>query len=207
MPKLEDQKKKRRTLSEGFNNVPKLLEEARRAVDDATQAARGKGGGRKTAAAPTGRKSGGAGAKGPKAAPRKKSAKERGRRETPSHPPASKKQEVVPSRASAPAISGGSQTGPAYFGITVKHAIPGRTRLRLVAMLHDETLAEELTSLLGAVPGIVSVEASTATGSLLITFSPRDLATVKTRNRFAQVLHRVFPGFDTEDLIKRMLGG
>ena len=207
MSKLEDQKKKRRTLSEGFNNVPKLLEEARRAVDDVTQASRKKGGGGKTAAAPKGRKGGGAGAQGPKAAPRKKSAKERVRRKTPSHPPASKKPEAASSRASASAISGSPQPGPAYFGITVKHAIPGRTRLRLVDMLHDETLAAKLTSLLTAVPGILSVEASTATGSLLITFSPKDLATVKTRNHFAEVMHRVFPGFDTENLLKRMLGG
>ena len=74
-------------------------------------------------------------------------------------------------------------------------------------MLHNEALAEKLAPLLAAVPGIAAVEASIATGSLLITFSPGDLATVQTRNHLAGVMHRFFPGLDTESLIKRMLGG
>jgi len=207
MGNLENKEKKRRALLEGFNKVPKLLEEARRAVDDVTRAVQNKGGGEETPAAPEGQKGVGPGPKRQKAASREKSAKERGRQKTPSRPPASREQPAVPTAASALGISRSPQPGLAYFGITVKHAIPGRIRLRLQQMLHNEALAEKLTSLLAAVPGIASVEASIATGSLLITFSPRDLATVKTRNRFAQVLHRVFPGFDTEDLIKRMLGG
>ena len=96
MAKLENKEKKRRALLEGFNNVPKLLEEARRAVDDVTQVVQDKGGGEETPAAPEGRKSGGAGAKRQKAAPREKSAKERGRQKTPSRPPASREQQAVP---------------------------------------------------------------------------------------------------------------
>jgi hypothetical protein len=207
MSKPENQEKKRRALLEGFNNVPKLLEEARRAVDDVTQVVRNKGGGEKTPAAPKGRKVGGAKPKRQKAAPLEKSAKKRGPQRTPSRPPASKEQPAVPPAAAALGISGSPQPGLAYFGITVKHAIPGRIRLRLQRMLHNEALAEKLTSLLAAVPGIASVEASIATGSLLIAFSPGDLATVKTRNNLAGVMHQVFPGLDTESLIKRMLGG
>src|SRR5208337_5523531 len=135
------------------------------------------------------------------------SAKERGRQKTPSRPPASREQPAVPPAASALDISGSPQPGLAYFGITVKHAIPGRIRLRLQQMLHNEALADKLTSLLAAVPGVASVEASIATGSLLITFSPRDLATVKTRNNLAGVMQPSFPGHDMECLIKRMLGG
>ncbi len=206
MSQLDNQKKKRRALLEGFNNVPKLLEEARRAVDDVTRVARNQGGGKKTPAAPEGRKGGGAGPKRPKAAPREKSAKARGRRKAPARPPASQEPPAVPAAAAASVISGSPQPGSAYSGITVKHAIPGRIRLRLQPMLHNEALAEKLTSLLAAVPGIAAVEASIATGSLLITFSPGDLATVKTRNHLAGVMHRFFPRLDTECLIKRMLG-
>ena len=206
MSQLENKEKKRRALLEGFNKVPKLLEEARRAVDDVTRAVQNKGGGEETPAAPEGQKGVGPGPKRQKAASREKSAKERGRQKTPSRPPASREQPAVPTAASALGISRSPQPGLAYFGITVKHAIPGRIRLRLQQMLHNEALAEKLTSLLAAVPGIASVEASIATGSLLITFSPRDLATVKTRNNLAGVMHRVFPGLDTESLIKRMLG-
>jgi heavy-metal-associated domain-containing protein len=210
MSKLEKKEKKRRALLEGFNNVPKLLEEARRAVDDVTQVARNQEGGGETGAAPKGRESGGAGRKRPKAAPREpreQSAEGKRRLKRPSRPPAPRERAAPPPAALAPDTSGSPQPGPAYCGITVKHAIPGRTRLRLVPMLHNETLAAKLASLLAAVPGIVSVEASVATGSLLITFSPKDLATVKTRNHFALIMHQVFPGFDTENLIKRMLRG
>ena len=73
--------KRRPTVVEGFNNVPNILEEARRAVDDVTQAVQNQGGGGETPAAPEGRKGGGAGPKRRKAAPRKKSAKEGGRPE------------------------------------------------------------------------------------------------------------------------------
>ena len=174
-----DQRGKRRpTLVEGFNNVPNILEEARRAVDDVTQGAQNQGGGGETPAAPEGQKSGGAGPKRPKAAPRKRSAKAGGRQKKPSRPPAAKEQPAVPAAAVALDLAGGPQLGLADCGITVKHAIPGRIRLRLYQMLHNEPLAEKLPSLLAAVPGITSVEASTNTGSLLITFNPGELAAV-----------------------------
>ena len=172
--------KRRPTLVEGFNNVPDILEKARRAVDDVTQEVQNQGGGGETPAAPEGRKGGGAGPKRPKAAPRKKSAKASGRPPKPSRPPASKEQPAVPAAAAALDLSGGPQLGLADFGITVKHAIPGRIRLRLYQLLHNEALAAKLPALLAAVPGITSVEASINTGSLLITFSPGDLATVGT---------------------------
>ncbi len=206
MSQLDNKEKKRRALLEGFNNVPKLLEEARRAVDDVTQGVRSPGGGKKTPAAPEGWKGGGTGPKRQKAAPRQKSAKARGRQKRPSRPPASQ-EPAVPTAAAAPGISGGPPPGSAYSGVTVKHAIPGRIRLRLQPMLHNEALAEKLAPLLAAVPGIAAVEASIATGSLLITFSPGDLATAQTRNHLAGVMRRFFPGLDTESLIKRMLGG
>ncbi len=198
--------KRRPTLVEGSNNVPNILEKARRAVDDVTQGARNQGEGGKTPAAPEGRKSGGAGAKRPKAAPRKQSAKAGGRPPKPSRPPASKEPPAVPAVAAASELAGEPQLGLADSGITVKHAIPGRIRLRLYQLLHNEALAAKLPALLAAVPGITSVEASINTGSLLITFSPGDLATVG-RNNLAGVMHQFFPGLDTESLIEQMLGG
>jgi heavy-metal-associated domain-containing protein len=207
MSQLENQGKKRRALLAGFNNVPKLLEEARRAVDDVTQVARNQGGAKKTAAAPGGRKAGRPGPQKQKAAPREKSAKARGRQKRPSHAPATQEPAATAAAASASGISGSPQPGAEYSGVTVKHAIPGRIRLRLQQMLHNEALAEKLTPLLAAVPGIVSVEASIATGSLLINFRPGDLATPKTRSNLAGVLRRFFPRLDTESLIKRMLEG
>ena len=51
--------KRRPTVVEAFNNVPGILEKARRAVDDVTQEARNQGGGGESPAAPEGRESGG----------------------------------------------------------------------------------------------------------------------------------------------------
>jgi hypothetical protein len=203
MSNPEDNKKKRRTGLEGFNNVPKLLEEARQAVDEVSQAVQDKGGPGAAPAAIRGRKTG---PKRQKAIPRKISAREGGPQKKPSRSLASQ------AKAAAPAIPPAADTlarpllGLGECGIRVKHAISGRIRLRLHKMLHNEALAEELPALLAAVPGVTSVEASTATGSLLITFKPGDLAAVKARQKLDGVMHRFFPRLDMESLIRRMLG-
>ena len=94
----------------------------------------------------------------------------------------------------------------ADFGIRVKHAVPGRIRLRLYNLLHNETLAEKLPSALAAVPGITSVEASTSTGSLLISYNPGELAADQGRGNFAGVMQQLFPGLDPTNLLELMLG-
>ena len=207
MTDSERRGKKRPTLVEGFNNVPNILEEARRAVDDVTQGVQHQGGKGEIPAALEGQKGGGAGPKRPKAAPRKKSAKESGRPKKPSRPPASKEPPAVPlTPPVALDTAAGGKFDLAHFGITVKHALPGRLRLRLYQMLHNEPLAEKLPSLLAAVPGVTSVEASTNTGSLLITYNPKELAAVKGRRDLAGVMHQFFPGLDLTTLLKLMLG-
>ncbi len=194
--------KRRPTVVEGFNNVPNILEEARRAVDDVTQGTEKHGGG----GAPEGRKGGEAEPQRRKAAPRKKPATESGQKKKPSRPAAPKETPAVPPAALASDVSGSPQLGLADFGITVKHAIPGRIRLRFYTLLHDETLAEKLSSRLAAVPGISSVEASANTGSLLIAYEPGELAAVHGRKEFAGVMQQLFPGLDITNLLERMLG-
>ena len=202
MPNPENQKKKRRTMLEGFNNVPKLLEEARQAVDEMSMGVQDQGA-ELTAAATRGRKTG---PRQKTVLPRKTSAGQEGRQKKPSPAPVSQE------KAEAPAIPPDTDTlarpllGLGECGIRVKHAIPGRIRLRLHKMLHNDTLAEELPALLAAVPGVTAVEASTATGSLLITFNPGDMAAVKARQKLDGVMHRFFPRLDTESLVRRMLG-
>jgi len=203
MPTPENKKKKRRTGLQGFNQVPKLLEEARQAVDEVSQAVQDKGGPGAASAATRGRKTS---PKRQTAVPRKTSAREAGRQKKPSRSPISQ------AKAKAPAIPPAADTlarpllGLGECGIRVKHAISGRIRLRLHKMLHNDALADELPALLAAVPGVTSVDASTATGSLLITFNPGDMATVKARQKLAGVMHRFFPRLDTESLVRRMLG-
>lgn len=201
MPNPENKKKKRRTVLEGFNNVPKLLEEARQAVDEVSQGVQDKGG--SGPATTRGRKP------GPKrqiAVPRKTSVGEGGRQKKPPRSRASRAKAAALAIPPAADTLGEPLLGLRYCGITVKHAIPGRIRLRLHKMLHNEALAEELPTLLSAVPGVAAVEASTATGSLLITFNPGDMAAIKARKKLDGVMHRFFPRLDTESLIRRMLG-
>lgn len=190
-------RKGRPTLVEGLNNVPHLLEKARQAVDDVTQTAPQDS----VEPRPARRER-------TKAASPKKPAKETGGPKAPA-PPAAEPEE--PPAAAPPALETVPETRiePRWdlgdYGISVKHAIPGRIRLRLGRMLHNEELAEKLPALLAAVPGVTSAEASTATGSLLITFNCRELAMHRSRQDLAAAMRRFFPGLDTEPLVKRML--
>ncbi|MGB8993573.1 MAG: HMA2 domain-containing protein [Desulfobaccales bacterium] len=208
MTDSDRRRKKRQTLVEGFNDVPNILEEARRAVDDVTQTPRTRGG--KPAGPPaslTGKHGGAAAPTGQKAAPGKKSAKEGGRAKKLPPPPALRVPGAAVPAPAAPAAAPSPTRSLADFGIRVKHALPGRVRLRLRNLLHNEALAAELPPLLAAVPGVASVEASPASGSLLITFSPGELAAAQGRRALAGVMHRFFPGLDMEDLLQRLLGG
>jgi hypothetical protein len=225
MTDLDSRRKKRQTPVEGFTNVPNILEEARRAVDDVTQTPWPRG--RKIAGplASLGGKRGGTATtpKAPTAGPRRKSAKEGSRaKKLPPLPalrvpgsaarataPAAAVAPVAPAPAPVPAtppFAARPTRGLADCGIRVKHALPGRVRLRLRNLLHNETLAAKLPSQLTAVPGIASAEASSASGSLLIIFSPGELAAPHGRRELAGVMHRFFPGLDMEDLLQRLLG-
>ena len=178
---------KRPKLVESFNNVPNLLEKARQAVDEVTeQAPKPKG-----AAKPAKRQ--------PKAAAPKKPAKESSKPQKPAR--------KAPATASPPPAPREEPLWDlAECGISVKHALPGRIRLRLRKLLYNEAMAAKLPPLLAAVPGVTAAEASTATGSLLITFSSRDLAGAQSRRELAGVMHQFFPRLDTERLLARMLG-
>ncbi|MEJ2672199.1 MAG: hypothetical protein P8168_08370 [Deltaproteobacteria bacterium] len=203
MSNPENHKKKRRKVLEGFNNVPKLLEEARQAVDEVSQGTQDQGGSGASAAAPRGRKTG---PPRQKRVPRKTSAGKGGRQKKPSRAPAPQAEAAAPPIPPPADTPGKPRLGLADCGIRVKHAIPGRIRLRLHKMLHNPALAAELPHLLTTVPGVTSAAASTATGSLLIIFNPGEMAVVKARQKLAGVMHRFFPGLDTESLVKRMLG-
>lgn len=87
--------KKPPTLVEGFNHVPNILEEARRAVDEVTPAPPNQGGGRET---PAPKRGAPRGVVAQKAASRKKSAPGGGRQKKPSRPPA-------PPQPAAPRLS------------------------------------------------------------------------------------------------------
>lgn len=187
-------RKSRQTLVEGVNNVPHLLEKARQAVDEVTQTAPGPPGEAKPV------KPGKA-----KTAPPKKPVKGPARRKKTSPPAAAPEKPATAAATAAPESPIEPLWGLADYGITVKHAIPGRIRLRLGRMLYNETMAAKLPALLATVPGVTAAEASTSTGSLLIIFDSGELARDKSRQDLAGVIHQFFPGLDTETLVNRML--
>lgn len=190
-------------MLEGLNNVPQLLKEARQAVDEVSQGTRDRGAAKATAVAARGRKPG---PPGRVAVSRKASAGEGGRQKKPVRAPAPPAKAVAAAMPPAAEIPEEPRLGLLECGIMVKHAIPGRIRLRLHEMLYNETLAAELPALLDALPGITSAEASAATGSLLISFSPGEMEGVKARKALDAVMRRFFPRLDTESLLRRMLG-
>ena len=186
--------KKRPKLMESFNNVPNILEKARQAVDEVTQAPPERRGTAKQAKR-----------RQPEAPSPKKAAKVSVRKTKPAPSAAPPEKPAAAATPTPPVAPGESLMGLAYYGISVKHAIPGRIRLRLPGMLHNETLAQKLSALLTTVPGITAAEASAATGSLLITFDSGKLAGAKSRQNLAGVMRQFFPRLDTESLVERML--
>lgn len=193
MQDSDKQRKNRPTLMEGCHDVLNLLKEARQVVDEVTQTAKTQRGHAKP------------GSRGrTQAALPKKFAYETGGQEMPpsaSFSPEAARTVVTPA---APDALKGQPRDLAYYRISVKHAIAGRIRLHIPKMSYDKTLAERLPALLTTVPGVLSAEANTASGSLLITYDPHKLGEAKGRRELAAVLHQFFPKLDTETLVKRM---
>jgi hypothetical protein len=68
-------------------------------------------------------------------------------------------------------------------GIELRHAIPGRVRLRIPAIKGQQALAEEVRRQLAALAVIRRVEVSTITGSVLVVYDPADSAALEELGR------------------------
>ncbi len=86
-------------------------------------------------------------------------------------------------------------------GITVAHALPGRVRLKLPRLKENPELASQAREKLGRVPGIQSVEANPATGSLLILYDLAMLASVEALGPLGEIFGELFPEVATEELV------
>lgn len=157
-----DRQKKRPNPTAGFDTVPKILDEARRAVDEVTQAAGGR-----------------------EAAPPPEALAEPGTQ--------------VPEGPRAPLRT------PDYYGIRIRHRLKGRIRLHIRRMKWNQGLAEKMQTGLAGVQGIAEVEASAATGSLLLVFDPQALKAPGSRRDFTALLEGFFPGLDGDTLLRKFL--
>jgi hypothetical protein len=206
-----DRNKKRQTLMEGFNNVPKILAEARRAVDEVTQSETGQDlqaaeapSPEKTQAKPAPRKA--------KAGTAKKKQGTRKQKPTSKAPKGKKRASKPESKESSAAPGPPASERPReplrtldYYGIRVRHRLYGRVRLRIRNMKYNWVLAERIKRGLSGVKGISDVKASAATGSLLVIFNPEELAISPSRQDFSELIEGCFPGLDTEALMRKFL--
>jgi hypothetical protein len=63
-------------------------------------------------------------------------------------------------------------------GIQVVHSLPGRVRVKLPGLTGNASLAGEVERTLAALEGVCHVETSTTTGSVLVLYEPRLLASL-----------------------------
>jgi hypothetical protein len=206
-----DRNKKRQTLMEGFNNVPKILDEARRVMDEVTQPTASQKVPdtetpllEKTGAKPV-----------PPGPPAKTDTKTPGPRRPKPTSETKEGKKRIPKKA--PPETSAAPAPPApdrpraplrtldYYGIRIRHRLYGRIRLRIRKMKYNPALAERIKRGLNDVKGICEVEASAATGSLLVIFDPREMAAPQSRRDFSTLIQGFFPGLDTETLIRKFL--
>ncbi len=195
-----DRQKKRQSQVAGLENVTKMLDEARRVVDNLTQPPAGPavqtpatGSSKKSEAeasplkAPTSRKPG----------PASRVSPGRSQEATPPAPRGASGEQV---RLSPPPLR-----PPDYFGISIRHRLHGRVRLKIRRMRNDWRLADNLQRGLAGLQGIAAVEANAATGTLLVVFDPQVLEAPQPRRAFSTLMDSFFPGLDVDSLIRNFL--
>ena len=89
-------------------------------------------------------------------------------------------------------------------GVTVSHYVPGRLRLHVTKIKSAPPTASEFERRLGAVHGVLHVEANTRTGSLLVEFDPAHFAQPEAYETLLPVLQALFPEVDPE-LVTRLV--
>ncbi len=195
---------------EGFNNVPKMLEEARRMVDvvnepDGTDKSKGTKQAEATVqpTSPvkpkksTAKKTSTQAAPDAKAAPPKRT-KEKPAAKAPAPKPASEKK--APALPSAPAAA----IDPEKFGIRIMHRVPGRTRVKLRQMKYNEAFAKKLEERLIVVPGITAVETSTITARAVVYYNPGVVCQPSAFKDLQDAWQDLFPGMRTDQFAAAM---
>lgn len=87
-------------------------------------------------------------------------------------------------------------------GVKILHFLPGRVRLKVSAIRKCSAEAEILGSALRSIPGVRSVEISTATGSVLIHYEASTLASEEARRRLRDVLVEHLPMLDADQVLR-----
>ncbi len=211
-------KRRRKTPMEGFNNVPKMLAEARRLVDAATEADQSSGAA-EPATAPLPMSAASEPATGtpqveptgPSQPPQKRRSPRSPRaRPTPPQPqtapygPAAEASAAAPTppKAGVPIQSRSLGT----WGIEILHCVPGRTRLKIPMLKWNVTLTNDLMARLAMVPGILGVQASTVTGTAVFYYQPWELSQPASQQALQEAWQDLFPGVQPEKLTAALMG-
>jgi copper chaperone CopZ len=80
--------------------------------------------------------------------------------------------------------------------IQIMHAVPGRLRLKVAKVRRDADFAREVRSRLGPLSGIQSVEVNPATGSVLVCYDTRTLASPERAQAVLDTVSQLFPELD-----------
>jgi Heavy metal associated domain 2 len=207
MPNSAGKGGKRKSPLEGFNNVPKILEEARRMVDAVTGP---EGPDTSTGAEPaeatvrpsspgkpkksTAKKVSTPAASQAKAAPPKKTGEKPAAKAPTARPAGGKKPPAV---TPAPAVA----VEPEKFGLRIIHRVPGRTRVKLRQMKHNAAFAKKLEERLIIVPGINAVEASTVTARAVVYYNPGIVCQPSAFKDLQDAWQELFPGLRTDQFV------
>mgnify|MGYP005849522731 CR=1 FL=1 len=213
---MTDGVKKRRprqTPRKGANNVPKILEEARRLVDEMTDGivlaelpAVAVPPGEPAAAATTAVPESPAG-QPPATAKRRTVRSQKAKQATAADsiktsaapaPPFASPPPSLPAAAS-PALS------PEMLGIRILHRVPGRTRLRILRLLGNAAFAQTLAKRLARVPGVTDVQTSVVTGSALFFYNPQEFRQPTAQRELQAAWQDLFPPLQTEKLTAALI--
>jgi hypothetical protein len=193
MPNSAGKGGKRKSPMEGFNNVPKILEEARRMVDVVTEPE----GTDKSMAVEQAEET-------VRPTPPGKSKKSTAKKTSTPGAPASK--------APAPRPAGGKKPPavtpvpavaiePEKFGLRIIHRVPGRTRVKLRQMKHNAAFAKKLEERLIIVPGINAVETSTVTARAVVYYNPGVVCQPSASKDLQDAWQELFPGMRTDQFV------
>ncbi len=214
MTETSGKKRRRKTPLEGFNNVPKMLVEARQLVDAVTggpppaspAAATDNDFARPASAEPPLEMA--VGLSGPEGQPPRRRKKPRAPQRSTSLPqaePLPPEPEVAPVPP-PPATPIRSFRSPEACGIYVLHRVPGRTRLRLPRLKWNTPLANDLKERLAMIPGITGVETSTVTGSAVFYYQLRELCQPSAQQALQEAWQDFFPEVAPDKLTAALLG-
>lgn len=208
---------KRKSPMEGFNNVPKILAEARRMVDVVTDSEKPDetmGTSEPVRPEPENIPPASPGAK---VKPKKTSAKKTSTQVAPGSKPAAPQKPKAKPLVNAPASEIAREkrrpeetpapkavVPPEKFGISIIHRVPGRTRVKLRQMKYNDAFAKKLEERLAVVPGIIAVETSTVTARAVLYYNPGVVCQPAAFNALQEAWQDLFPGMQTEKLVAAM---